>query len=127
MLTITQVKNGLLLEVKNKQDREDLKAYYYNGEDLWPNERNIWFDLLEPYSSNGQYYPVDPKNPDTFVGLTSDPYIISEFEDIEDNGKTVLSGKLWHCNNYCFDSVVEKLIEDGNYTLQEVVKCYNKQ
>lgn len=114
MLKIEQVKDGLLLSIPKQSDREELYDEYIQDK----LEKDIWYELFEPYSCNGSYTPVDPEQ--VYVGLTSDPYIIAESATPENNGDITVYGKIYHCPNYMVISIIDKLINDGEYTLSVI-------
>lgn len=104
MLNIDKTENGnLCLFVPSESDRQELKEHIESDNPEW----QAWYELLEPYSCNGAYSPVDPEC--HFIGLTSDPYILAEESCIEDNGNLTVHGGLWHYNDYMLNSIIEKL------------------
>jgi len=118
MLRIKESRAGLLLRVPKLKDRQELKEEY---EDINKSEASIWSDLFEPYYTNGRYYPIDPEV--YYVGLTTDPYIIAEDVTYDVDGQiNGIVGRMWHCPNYMVESVIEKLVIDGEYYLMEVTE-----
>lgn len=70
-------------------------------------ELSVWAELLEPYFINGSYYRISPES--HIVGLTSDPYLLAEEAEIQDNGDLIVYGKLYHYPDYMVKSVCERL------------------
>jgi len=104
MLDIEQTEKGnLCLFVPSESDRQELKESLESNRPEW----YLWHDILESYSCNGSYSPLDPEC--HFVGLTSDPYILAEDSTTEDNGNLTIEGGLWHYPDYMINSIVEKL------------------
>lgn len=113
MLDITETEYGLLLEIRSAEDRADLRERHEDK--LF--ERVIWGELFEPYFTNGSYTPVTPED---IGALTSDPYLIADYVDIEDDGTVVPRGDIYHCPDYAVICVIEELIEHGQYELRRL-------
>jgi len=104
MLDIKETPNSNLeLFIPKRSDRVDLIGQIRSDR----SEGTIWADLLEPFSCNGSYSPIDPEC--HALGLTSDPYMLAEEAVIEDNGDLTVCGKLYHYDGYMLRSVPVEL------------------
>lgn len=105
-LEITSFGASIKLEVPSAAGRyEVLYALQYSGR----TENQLWYDLLEPFFTNGEWTPVDPES--HYVGLTADPYILGEELVLEDNGDLTSYGGVYHYPDYQVNSVLELLGE----------------
>lgn len=112
MLNIETTKEGnLRLSIPDSNDRAYLAGELENDRP----ELYIYADLLEPYFCNGSYSNISPEVYP--LGLTSDPYILSEDMTIEDNGDATIHGGLWHYPNYMIKSLVRELVEGNEVIL----------
>jgi len=114
MLDITKTDTGLLLEVKRKKDRKELLKEYKDPDKA---EYYIWSELLEPYSCNGSYHPISAED---IVALTSDPYLLADTIDIDDDGTVTPIGDIYHFPYYMTHSVIEELAIHGKCELNKV-------
>jgi hypothetical protein len=104
-LEITKLPNGnLSLCIPDAEDRKEVLEELARDD---RSEIDVWYDLLEPYFTNGSYQPIDPGC--LFVGLTDDPYILAETGCPTDDLDMEVEGGLWHYDRYMLDNVVEML------------------
>ena len=113
MLEVKEVENGLLLSIPDLEDRQELAERLNKIGEI-----DTWWELFEPFQANGRFYPVNPDC--TFVGLTSDPYLITNDLDIDDDGSQEVKGDLYYCPEYAVISVIEQLVNHGQYTLAKL-------
>lgn len=114
MLEVEKVENGLKLSIpKSLESRKELMRELKEHGEI-----DTWYELWEPFQTNGMYYPIDPNF--TWVGLTSDPYIITDDLEIDDDGEQTIKGDIYYCPNYAVISVIEELVRHGQYTLTKL-------
>lgn len=114
MLEITKDESGnLVLSVPHPEDQADLKEQLESDR----SNASVWADLFEPYFTNGSYEPISPEVYQ--LGLTSDPYIIAEELNLEDDGTVTHFGGLWHCPDYMVIDPIAELAEGETVILRE--------
>ena len=114
-LQIEKLDAGIKLSL-SKENRDELKEYLLAdsvNEFSWETEYELWYDLFEPYSTNGSYTPVSPE--DVGAALTSDPYLIADCVDIEDDGTLNIIGDIYYCPDYQVLSLLTQLYKHGEY------------
>lgn len=84
-------------------------------------EVNALGEMLEPYWTNGEFYPFDAGLANPYVGLTDAPCIAEEMEMADDGNNTIL-GRFWYFADYQTESFIETLENEGSvtFTLFEV-------
>lgn len=124
MLQIIKSENGNLeLSIPNQEDRQELKGLYYHS-DGSTNDLSTYDSLFEKFSCNGSYTVIGSEL--IPVGLTSDPYIVVDTLDCNDNGTYTVYGGMYHYPQYQTSSVVERLIQGETVTLVCFDKCPTK-
>lgn len=120
MLDIKENQHGNLeLTIPESRDRIEVLDKL-----LRHSHATVWADLLEPYSCNGSYTPVDPEV--WFVGLTTDPYIlVAEACPSEEGDQLEVNGGLWCYPDYMLSDVVERLVVGETVVLKRACDFEN--
>lgn len=114
-LEISVNQRGNLVLVLDEPGRQELQDKLDNY-GFW----TAFFDLLEPFFTNGGYTPFDPSNGNPFVGLTGAP-CIAEDVNTDDGGNCEIVGRYWYFPNYEVSCPLEELIGNG-MTVFKLVK-----
>lgn len=108
--------NGELLLTADNETRAYIADEMRNGQ-----RGNCWYELFEPYYTNGEYQPFEPgdgsPHSGPFVGLTSAP-CIAESMDYLDDGTQEIVGRLWYFADYMIRDELEELKNRGRVTFQ---------
>lgn len=103
-MKIIELANGdLRLALDGTEDSDEMSALLDLTDD------QALSVLLEPYFTNGNYYPFSGNEGNPFVGLTGAP-CIAKHMSFSNCGKASIQGKLWWYPNYAVQSPVEELV-----------------
>jgi hypothetical protein len=98
--------NGDLLVTADNEARNYIREHIERG--YW----TTFYELFEPFFTNGSYEPFDAGNADPFVGLTSAP-CIAEAICHPDEGPRKVDGRLWWFPNYMVCDPLDELKNKG--------------